>query len=550
MELFLGARITSTYAATLIRVARGIQQANSELRKLLGAAVALDAETVPGVSKAEVDLLRTLEPIRPKRYELRALRKAIREGRDPLGDEFCRLFRPAQRREKGAVYTPSPIVDAMVNWASEGPTPERIIDPGSGSARFATAAGDLFPKAKIIAIELDPVASLLARATLAVKKQGHRAEVTVEDYRSFSRSPVGGPTLYIGNPPYVRHHQIAPEWKQWLTRVAGERGLRASKLSGLHLYFVLITAMQAKPGDRGAFITSSEWLDVNYGSLMRELLLDGLGGQSVHVLAPDAEPFENAQTTGAITCFEIGAKPKSLRLKRVKSVQELDNLKGGQRVRRERLAEAKRWSPLLRTARKIPDGYIELGDICRVHRGAVTGANRVWVVDPEDSDLPTRVLFKAVTRARELFAAGMALSGREKLRAVIGLPPDLCLLEVEERRPVERFLRAAKRQGVHEGYIAKSRSSWWSVDLRDPAPILATYMARRPPAIVRNLADARNLNIAHGIYPREELSASVIDRLAEAIRSSVDLGQGRAYAGGLIKFEPSEFERILIPNVT
>ena len=34
-----------------------------------------------------------------------------------------------------------------------------------------------------------------------------------------------------------------------------------------------------------------------------------------------------------------------------------------------------------------------------------------------------------------------------------------------------------------------------------PPPIMATYMARRPPAFVRNLADARYINIAHGIYP-------------------------------------------------
>jgi hypothetical protein len=531
-------------------VARDKQQEKSiGLRRLLGAAIALDADAIPGVSRAEFELLRLADPIRPSRSELRALRAVIREGEDPLGEEFCALFRPPERRTKGAVYTPKPIIDAMINWAAEGPSPERIIDPGSGSARFAGAAGELFPRAKIVAVELDPIAALLARASLATKGLKGRAEVALEDYRSFSRQPIEGRTLYIGNPPYVRHHNIAPQWKRWLTQMASERGLSASQLSGLHLYFILATANQVQPGDRGAFITSSEWLDVNYGSLMRELLLDGLGGQSIHVIAPEAEPFENAQTTGAITCFEAGAKPRSLRLKRVKSVSDLDSLKGGQRVRRERLADAKRWSPLLRTARKVPDGYIELGDICRVHRGAVTGANRVWVVDPTESDLPDKVLFKAVTRARELFAAGVALSSQEKLKAVVSLPSDLDVLDGEERRPVERFLKAAKRLGVHEGYVARSRPAWWSVGLREPAPILATYMARRPPAIVQNLAGARHINIAHGIYPRGQLSASMINRLAEAIRSSVHLGQGRAYAGGLIKFEPGEFERILIPNV-
>jgi len=437
----------------------------------------------------------------------------------------------------------------MVNWAVDGPSPERIIDPGSGSARFAVAAGEALPKARIVAVELDPVAALLSRANLAARGMRERAEVAVEDYRGFSRPGIEGRTLYIGNPPYVRHHNIAPEWKRWLTKAAAERGLSASQLSGLHLYFVLATATQVRPGDRGVFITSSEWLDVNYGSLMRDLLLNGLGGESIHVIAPEAEPFDGAQTTGAITCFEAGSKHRSLRLKRVKSVRDLDNLKGGQRVRRERLLEARRWSPLLRAARKIPEGYIELGEICRVHRGAVTGANRVWVVDPKDCELPERVLLKAVTRARELFAAGDALSDHDDLRAVVSLPPDLDMLDIEERRPVERFLRAAKRLGVHRGYIASRRHSWWSVDLREPAPILATYMARRPPAVVRNLADARHINIAHGLYPREQLSNSTVDRLAEAVRSSIDMGQGRTYAGGLTKFEPREFERILIPSV-
>jgi hypothetical protein len=81
----------------------------------------------------------------------------------------------------------------------------------------------------------------------------------------------------------------------------------------------------------------------------------------------------------------------------------------------------------------------------------------------------------------------------------------------------------------------------------EPAPILATYMARRPPAFVRNLAGARHVNIAHGIYPREPLSPLALDRLAAFLRNSVTTGQGRVYAGGLAKFEPREMERLLVP---
>lgn len=522
----------------------------TSLPHLLGAAVALGAERVGSVSAPERSLCRSLDLVRPSPKGLRVLREAILDGGDPLGQAFCELRPRAERRDDGATYTPSPIVRAMVDWAALAPSPARIVDPGSGSARFAAAAGLEFPEATVVAVELDPVAALLGRATLAAHGMERRARVVVEDYRDFAPGEADGSTLYIGNPPYVRHHKIGASWKAWLTSTARDRGLSASQLAGLHVHFFLATAAKARTGDRGIFITSSEWLDVNYGALVRELVLDGLGGLGVHVIAPEVEPFEDAQTTGSITCFEIGSKPRSLRLRRVKNVADLGNWSGGQSVRRERLAEARRWTPLLRAARKVPEGYIELGEICRVHRGAVTGANRVWVVDPFTADLPDRVLFRSVTRARELFAAEGKLNTADALRAVVDLPPDLDELRAEDRRPVERFLKRARRLGVHEGYIARHRRAWWSVGLRQPAPLLATYMARRPPAIVRNLAGARHINIAHGLYPREVLASDRLDRLAAVLRDSIHVGHGRTYAGGLTKFEPKEMERLLIPDVT
>lgn len=484
-----------------------------------------------------------------ERRSARALKNLIRSGDDPLGEAFCRLRTPEVRRGDGAVYTPERIVTAMTDWAEQGPAPAQIVDPGSGSARFALAAGRRFPGASIVAVELDPVAAIVGRANLAVSGMSNRAQIVVGDYRRFSPARVNGPTLYLGNPPYVRHHKISSKWKRWLSDTASRRALSASQLAGLHVHFFLATAEHALPGDRGAFITSSEWLDVNYGSIVRDLLLDGLGGQAIHVIAPEAEPFEDVQVTGAITCFEVGSRPSALRLRRVKSSRDLGKLEGGQPVRRERLADARRWTPLLRTARKAPAGHIQLGELFRVHRGAVTGANRIWVINVEETDLPRRFLHRTVTRARELFLAGVCLSSAGKLRAVIDLPADLDELDAAERRAAERFLRAARGLGAHKSYIARHRRVWWSIGMRDPAPILATYMARRPPAFVRNLAQARHINIAHGLYPREQLPGQTLDRIAEALRGSIHVGQGRTYAGGLTKFEPGEMERLLIPDL-
>ena len=154
--------------------------------------------------------------------------------------------------------------------------------------------------------------------------------------------------MYLGNPPYVRHHQIPADWKTWLAEAARERGLQASGLSGLHVHFFLATARHAVPGDLGAFITAAEWLDVNYGSLVRSLLLGELGGQSVHVLEPAVQVFPDATVTSVISCFRPGSRPGSMRLQLSAAPAGLGELGGGRPVSRATLSAAGRWGPLVR----------------------------------------------------------------------------------------------------------------------------------------------------------------------------------------------------------
>ena len=516
---------------------------------LVALAAALGAEETGDLSAAERRLLDEQDQDAAPAAEL-VLRAAslIRRGEDPLGDAYCAIRSPGERRPLGQTYTPHPIIEAMLRWASDHGTPTRVVDPGAGSGRYLLAAGRRFPEAELHGSDVDPLATLMLRANLAAAGLAGRARVHLGDYRALALPEAEGPTLFIGNPPYVRHHQIAPEWKAWLLQTARRHGLHASALAGLHVHFFLATAEYGRRGDFGAFITSSEWLDVNYGALVRRLLLDELGGQSLHVLAPEAQPFSDATTTGAITCFRIGDTVPAMKVRRVESVSDLGRLAKGRSVSRQRLAETNRWSVLTRVTPALPEGHVELGELCRVHRGTVTGANAVWVRRDAHPDLPERVLFPSITRARELFGAGARLGSLDALRRVVDLPVDLDVFDAAERRQIDRFLREARARGVPEGYIASNRRAWWSVGLRAAAPILATYMARRPPAFVRNDAGARHINIAHGLYPREEMTDAVLDRLADHLRAAVTLAQGRTYAGGLVKFEPREMERIPVPG--
>lgn len=516
---------------------------------LIAACVGL-INDISTLSPAETKLLNTVAASSLSTAQLSALRQAIENGNDPLGDAFIALNTAATRRSDGAVYTPQAIVKSMLKWLQREAVPQRIIDPGAGSGRYIIAAGKLFPKAKLIAVEIDPMAALMLRANVHAAGLAHRTQILVSDYRLITLDNIEGVTAFIGNPPYVRHHGIDDAWKDWYVKGFAKLGIRASALAGLHLHFFLQTRLLAQAGDVGIFITSAEWMDVNYGSALRKLLVNDLGGLALHVLEPTVEAFPGTQTTAAITCFRIGETKTPLRVRSVSTLPKLNGLSAGSNVERATLLAAPRWSIIVRPSQVKNNGEIELGEFFRVHRGQVTGANGIWIAGEQAQRLPESVLIPAVTRAKELIEAGEILHSAVNLRRIVDIPVELDAFSRGERQRIANFLKWAREQGADQSYVAQHRKAWWSVGLRAPAPILCTYMARRPPQFTVNACSARNINVAHGLYPREPVPLQVMERLVTWLSNHIHVESGRTYAGGLTKFEPKEMERVRIPDLS
>lgn len=473
---------------------------------------------------------------------------AVDRGDDPLGAEFCALRGPKRRRVDGATLTPSAVVAAMVDVSGRMIDPARIVDAGAGTGRYTISAARRFPAARIVAIERDGLASRLLGANILLSGLQDRVTIRVEDYRRTTLPRIEGRTLFIGNPPYLRHHKIEPEWKDWYKHSMGRYGIKASGLAGLHLYFFMKTLELAKPGDIGCLITAAEWLDVNYGDALRRLLLGPLGLLSLDIIDPAVSAFDDALTSAVITTFEVGRRVDSVQVRWHTDAAFAHSLGTGSPISAQRLASAGKWMPIVR-----PGGGAEavgptVGDLFRVQRGQVTGSNGIWVVDAGRVDLPDRVLLPSVTRAREIFDSNGCLTDAGSLRRVIDIPHDWQDFPSCERRAVRRFIDRALAMGGAESYIARHRTPWYSVRMPPPAPILCTYMARRPPRFVLNECHARHLNIAHGLYPLRPVPHHAMLRIVSYLSEYVDIGLGRTYAGGLTKFEPKEVERLPLPR--
>lgn len=494
---------------------------------------AIIAETVPCGNAPLVDLVKA----------------AIAGGDDPLGAAYSRIRSSALRREEGITLTPESVIDLMIELAVRCKEPRRIVDAGAGTGRFTLAAARRFADCRIVAVEKNPALALILRANLAAAGLSERVDVVVSDYRDLTLPPIDGPTLFIGNPPYVRHHDIDQSWKRWYAEAFARFGIKASGLAGLHLHFFLKTLLLAAPGDFGCFITAAEWLDVGYGDALRRLLTQRLGCTAVYLIDKTVPVFADALTSAAITCFEVGSPRREIdfySMEVSKGILTTEKVRSAQVVEAEKTA---RWSVLVHGAPALQGGMLELGDYFRVQRGQVTGMNEVWIAGRHAAGLPASVLFPAITRAQELIALpSYRLDHDWALRRVIDLPADLPVLRDDERERVERFLAWARERGADQTYIARHRSPWWRVNLKPPAPILMTYMGRRPPVFVRNFCGARHINIAHGLYPRETFADDDLDLLVQWLNGNVSTASGRTYAGGLTKFEPGEAMRLPVPT--
>lgn len=477
-----------------------------------------------------------------------------------------------EQKGRGAFYTPPQMVDPLVNWAIRTAT-DQVLDGGAGESVFLSAAAERLLRlgaspesacTQVHGVELDPLAAKLARKAIAATLGLEDCRPPVRCGSFFDEGPGESVPLVqacVGNPPYIRYQSFAGDTRRRALSRAAAGGVKLSGLTSAWAPFLVHTCQFLAPGGRLAQVLPAELLQTGYAQPIRDFLIHRF--QSVVLVVFDVRVFPGALEEVVLLLAGEEGKP-GLQIRQASDLEGLDEIVNGSSIRGRSIQHPTgKWTKyLLRHSelRAYEDcghspNFGRLHEFGRTDIGVVTGANSFFVLDSQtarDADLPTEDLRPAVSKADHV--QGLRLMNADMSRLRSSRQPTLLFYPAGEEpsRASARYIRSGEWIGLHNRYKCRTRRPWWKVPGVKVPDAFVTYMSNETPRVVLNEVKAASTNTVHGIYlnPGQARLRRVLPLLFlnSLTLLSAEL-EGRSYGGGVLKLEPKECDRLLLPRI-
>ncbi|HEX3600448.1 MAG TPA: N-6 DNA methylase, partial [Lacipirellulaceae bacterium] len=454
----------------------------------------------------------------------------------------------ADAKEKGAYYTPLEVASSLVRWAVHG-AEDRMLDPSCGDGQFlalhSNAAG----------IEQDTSAvALAARRT--------KARIYVGDFFEWAKQVRERFDCAVGNPPFIRYQRFSGDVRQRALDLCAEKGVNFSSLTASWAPFLVGAASLLKSGGRLAFVVPAEIGHAGYAAPLIEYLARSFSKVQFIAIRESVFP-ELSQDVWLLFASGFGDSTQHIQLTRWNSFRSTEQPpKPNVRIS---LSDWRGLSCRLRPF-VLPNATLELyqqlselettfrfGSAARVGIGYVTGDNDFFHLRPSHAKslrIPEQCLMPTVRNGRAL-PTDVVDSSTVSTWIKRDDPFLLLRLRQEDLIPssVRRYLDSESARTAKASYKCRNREPWYAVpDVTVPDGFLA-YMSGASPALVANAAGCACTNSVHAVRMKNGFRLSEIQRVWQhpVTKISTEL-EGHPLGGGLLKLEPREASRILLPK--
>lgn len=197
---------------------------------------------------------------------------------------------------------------------------------------------------------------------------------------------------------------------------------------------------------------------------------------------------------------------------------------------------------------------VALGEIADVGIGYVTGANDYFHLSSAAAaslSIPPSFLRPALRRGRSLDA--VCFNEYDLQNAITsGDASYLLYIKPQDALPasVRRYIEQGEKAGIPNAYKCRARKPWYCVPQVYSADAFLSYMSGMTPKLVSNDTLAVAPNSLHVLRMHESSTTSKHELAARWQTSLTRLSceiEGHSLGGGMLKLEPTEAERVLIP---
>lgn len=454
------------------------------------------------------------------------------------------------RKRRGAWYTDPALARLLVADAVRR-SDDRILDPSCGDGAFLVA------HEHAVGVERD------AKAAAAARANAPRAHVMVEDFFTYASGDHERFDVACGNPPFIRYQRFSGEDRASAAALCASMGVSISALASSWVPFLIAASGRLKDGGRMAFVVPAEIGHAPYAAPLLRHLAHNFG--EVRIIAVRERLFpETSEDCWLLLADRHGESTDAFSLVVADGVLDRASLRGdatrvplleweeqGQRLRPFLLPAEIRTRYRVRATE--PDAR-RLADCAKVGIGYVTGDNDFFHLRPSEAaarGIPDSCLRPAVRNGRALaddsLTADHILGWRNADQPYLLLHLDPA---TEPPRAVHAYLESPEGERARRAYKCRIRDPWWAVPhVRVPDGFL-TSLNGVSPRIVLNHAKCVATNSVHEVHCRPGFSLAPLQRaLGTALAQLSTELEGHPLGGGLLKLEPREAGRVLLPGL-
>lgn len=476
-----------------------------------------------------------------------------------------------ERRRFGQFSTPYELAREIVSFGLSllGTDEITFLEPCIGSGAFYSAllnaANGGYTIEFATGIEIDPVYCDCAKRLWS----GTGIDIINDNFANVK--PDRKYNLVLTNPPYVRHHYLSQDEKTHLVEAGKkETGIALSKLAGLYCHFILSANKWLAPNAVCGWLVPSEFMDVNYGSALKDYLLNHVHLLRIHRYDPDSPMFSDALVSSCVIWFKNEAAAYDYEVAFTFGGTH-DKPMQKKWVKKSELMKERKWTRFPeKEIRSEEMKGVTLGDFFEIKRGLATGDNNFFIMSRNKiSELGLDMsFFKPILPSPRYLKTDFVSSDRNGIPQIepqyFLLDCELSEQEIEKNYPATWDYLQSGVEKTSKKYLCRSRKKWYWQEQREATYFLCSYMGRgkddSPPIrFILNLSEAIVTNSYLMLYPKDHLRQAIsadpnsvykIWEMLKDIRGNEIEEEGRVYGGGLKKIEPRELAKVPCGDLT